>query len=250
MENFKKKRIEKKIKKIGTLAGSLPSGWRQQLDDQEKEPYFNDLLEFLEKEYFAGGESSGLIYPKFDFIYRALQEVDFDQVRVVILGQDPYHGPGQAIGLSFGVPNQFFPKPPSLKNIFKEISGDLGVSINPKNSELSHWAKEGVLLLNSVLTVRANQAFSHRDKGWEIFTNRVIEVLSAREKPVVFILWGASARSKKILINQARHSVIESAHPSPLSASRGFLGSKPFSKANKILVEKLGLKPIHWEKTF
>jgi uracil-DNA glycosylase len=223
----------------------LPHGWRQRITGELGKAYFSELKLFLKGEI----DSKTLVYPQPENILRALQDVDFENVKVVILGQDPYHGSGQALGRSFAVPNGHFPKPPSLKNIFKEIESDLGQKIEPQYSDLSGWAKQGVLLLNSVLTVRADEPFSHREKGWEQFTDHLICELSKREKPIVFILWGAAARNKKDLIDLERHFVVESAHPSPLSASRGFLGSKPFSKTNQILVKKLGLSPIQWEKT-
>ncbi len=172
-----------------------------------------------------------------------------DAVRVVILGQDPYHGPGQAIGMSFAVPNALQPKPPSLKNIFKELESDLATRIDPARSDLSGWAAQGVLLLNSVLTVEAGEPLSHRDQGWEKFTDHVMEILNRRERGIVFVLWGAAAQKKKTMIDLSRHVVIESVHPSPLSAHRGFFGSKPFSKANEALTSRLGMPAIDWSRT-
>ncbi len=185
---------------------------------------------------------------------RALSSVDYSKVRVVILGQDPYHGASpdgvpQALGLSFAVPNDFKPKPPSLRNIFKELRSDLGCEIDMSESDLTGWADQGVLLLNTLLTVRAGEAFSHEGRGWEIFTDRIIELLALREEPIVFVLWGAAAQKKKAEIlraSESRHFIIESAHPSPLSASRGFLGSRPFSTTNQFLTDKLGVAPIDW----
>jgi len=174
--------------------------------------------------------------------------VDYPDVKVVILGQDPYHGDGQAIGLSFAVPNSLRLKPPSLQNIFKEIASDLGVSMNLSHSDLSGWVSQGVLLLNSVLTVRKDQAFSHRGKGWEIFTDKVISLLNDRLEPIVFLLWGAAAQKKVELISNSQHFILKSAHPSPLSAHNGFFGSRHFSQTNKIL-QDLNLGAINWSKT-
>ncbi len=224
---------------------NLPPAWRTHLCGEAEQEYFKKLTRFLVAEY----KTKKRIYPEREWILRALQKVDYDQVKVVILGQDPYHGEGQAIGLSFAVPNQLFPKPPSLMNIFKEIKTDLGVEIPRKNSDLTGWVEQGVLLLNTVLTVRHAQAFSHRDMGWEHFTDCVIRKLNERVAPVIFILWGAAAQKKKLLITSPQHFILESAHPSPLSASRGFLGSRPFSKVNEILLKKLKQAPIDWAKT-
>jgi uracil-DNA glycosylase len=177
-----------------------------------------------------------------------LREVDFDRVNVVILGQDPYHGPGQAIGLSFAVPNDLRPKPPSLVNISKEIAADLGQSLQGYGSDLSGWVEQGVLLFNTVLTVRAAEAFSHRKQGWETFTDEIIRQLDERDAPMVFLLWGAAAIKKKDLLKSGRHVVLESVHPSPLSAHRGFFGCKHFSKANAALGQ-FGRPPINWTRT-
>jgi len=214
---------------------NLPQGWKTLLSQEAQQSYFKNLTKFLVNEY----NSKKVIHPERSKVLRALQELDYDQVKVVILGQDPYHGADQAIGLSFGVPNALQPKPPSLQNIFKELQADLGLSVPLGQSDLTGWVQQGVLLLNTVLTVRHAQAFSHRDKGWEQFTDRVIERLNERENPVVFLLWGAAAQKKKILITSRQHIIIESAHPSPLSAYRGFFGSKPFSKINDILVKRV-----------
>lgn len=223
---------------------NLPEGWRAHLAEEASKTYFQDLTQFLRKEYQAGQ----VVFPARDNVLRAIQSIDLDKVRVVILGQDPYHGPGQAIGWCFAVPNTLKPKPPSLTNIFKEIQDDLGKPVDFLKSELTHWVSQGVLLLNTVLTVRQGQAHSHKEKGWEVFTDKIISLLNARTEPVVFILWGAPARKKKALITSRHHRIIESPHPSPLSAYAGFFGSKPFSKANAILKE-LGHAPIDWEKT-
>lgn len=221
----------------------LPEGWKGYLTAEKEKPYFKSLVRFLKDEYSA----KKMIYPQRSNIFKALQAVDYTKVKVVILGQDPYHGKDQAIGLSFAVPNELFPKPPSLQNIFKELADDLSIKVPEGKSDLSGWAEQGVLLLNAVLTVRAAQAFSHRDKGWENFTDRIIEILNERTDPVIFILWGSAAQKKKTLITNKQHFIIESAHPSPLSAYRGFFGSKPFSKVNQILT-KLGKTPIDWAK--
>lgn len=224
---------------------NLPPTWKEHLAPELKQPYFKSLSSFLIAEHKAKKK----IFPQSSWVLRALQMVDYGDVKVVILGQDPYHGEGQATGLSFGVSNEVLPKPPSLINIFKELKADLGIEVPRDKSDLTGWAKQGVLLLNAVLTVRQAQAFSHRDKGWEHFTDKVIAELNARKKPVIFILWGSAAQKKKALITNRWHYIIESAHPSPLSAHRGFFGSRPFSKVNEILVKKLGQKPIDWACT-
>lgn len=223
---------------------NLPPGWRSLLSDEAKKPYFCALSAFLRDEY-RGKEQ---IFPPRDRVLRALQSVDYPDVKAVILGQDPYHGEGQAVGLCFAVPNALRIKPPSLVNIFKEIEADLGKKVDRSGSELCDWVKNGVLLLNTVLTVRRAQAFSHRDRGWEIFTDRILSLLNDREEPIVFVLWGAPARKKRELLTNRHHRIIESPHPSPLSASKGFFGSRPFSKVNKLLLE-MGKTPIPWEST-
>jgi uracil-DNA glycosylase len=222
---------------------NLPPRWRELLKAESDQPYFKNLTNFLRFEAHA----KKIIYPERSRILRALQLVDYDQVRVVILGQDPYHGPRQAVGLSFAVPNDLFPKPPSLQNIFKEISADLQLQMNPKASELTGWARQGVLLLNTALTVEAGQAFSHRNRGWETFTDKIIQQLSHRQRPIVFLLWGAAAHSKASLIDPQKHFILKAAHPSPLSASKGFFGCKHFSKTNEILTEKLHENSIDWK---
>lgn len=223
---------------------NLPLHWRDRLQSEAEQPYFKALSKFLVSEY----QAKRSIFPQRHWVLRALQMVDFDRVKVVILGQDPYHGEGQAIGLSFGVPNELLPKPPSLQNIFKELKADLGIEVPRDQSDLTGWAEQGVLLLNAVLTVRQAQAFSHRDQGWERFTDRVIALLNEREEPMIFVLWGAAAQKKKALITNRQHFILESAHPSPLSAHRGFLGSRPFSKINELLTKKMGSKPIDWSR--
>jgi uracil-DNA glycosylase len=233
------------LERAASFPENLPPGWKSRLSAEREKDYFRKLARFLQEEYRA----KRTIYPPRPLILRALQTVDYEKVKVVILGQDPYHGPGQAIGLSFAVPNELNPKPPSLTNLFKEISSDLGVDMTGKGSDLSGWADQGVLLLNTVLTVRASQAFSHREAGWEPFTDRVIQTLNERERPVVFILWGAAAQKKKALITSSRHFFLESPHPSPLSASRGFFGCRHFSQANAILRDRIGTQPIDWTRT-
>jgi uracil-DNA glycosylase len=223
---------------------SLPPGWSERLSQEWGKPYFRELQGFLQMER----NLSVPIYPAATHVFRALQSLDFEKVRVVILGQDPYHGPGQAVGLSFAVPEEHRPKPPSLVNIFKEIASDLKVTPDLSKSELLGWVDQGVLLLNTVLTVRANEAFSHRKKGWEIFTDRILTELGARREPLVFVLWGAAAFKKRELIAGRSHLILESAHPSPLSAHRGFWGSKPFSKTNDWLISR-GLEPIDWMRS-
>ena len=203
--------------------------WDIVLKDEFKKEYFKKLGIFVKSEY-----KNKTIFPPYQNIFDALRFTDYDEVKVVILGQDPYHGLGEAHGLSFSV-KEGVPMPPSLQNIFKELKNDLG--IERKNSDLTSWAKEGILLLNSIMTVEKDKPLSHKDKGWEIFTDTIISKLNDRTDPVIFVLWGSFARSKKELITNKQHKIIESVHPSPLSANRGFFGSKPFSKINKYLKE-------------
>ena len=212
--------------------------WDEYLSDEYKQEYFKELLEFVKNEY-----KTKTIYPKQNEVFNAFRYTDYDDLKVVILGQDPYHGPNQAEGLSFSVSNEVL-KPPSLKNIFKELESDLGIPF-PKANSLKPWAKQGVLLLNAVLTVEEHRPTSHKDKGWEHFTDDVIKIINEKSEPVVFILWGAYARAKKELITNKKHLVIESAHPSPFSARNGFFGSKPFSKTNEFL-KKNNIKEIDW----
>ena len=213
--------------------------WAELLDDELQEPYYQELRQFLIGEY-----RTQKIFPNMYDIFNALHFTSYAATKVVILGQDPYHEPGQAHGLSFSVlPN--VPPPPSLINIFKELRDDLGCFM-PNNGCLKPWADQGVLLLNTVLTVRAHAANSHRGHGWEIFTDKIIRLLNEHERPIAFILWGRPARSKKSMITNSRHFVVESAHPSPLSASGGFFGSRPFSRVNKFL-ESVGEQPIDWQ---
>jgi uracil-DNA glycosylase len=216
----------------------LKNDWAPLLEQEFSKPYYLQLRKFLIEEY-----RTRTIYPDMYDIYAALHLTSFSQVKAVILGQDPYHGPGQAHGLSFSV-KPGIPIPPSLQNIYKELHDDLGCPI-PNHGYLQKWAEQGVLLLNAVLTVRAGIPNSHRGKGWEIFTNKVISVLNEREQPVVFILWGKNAQEKLELIDTSKHFIIQSAHPSPFSAHRGFFGSRPFSKANAFL-KKIGVEEIDW----
>ena len=220
------------------MAVNIGNDCDELLAEEFKKEYYLKLREFLKAEY-----GSRVIYPGMYDIFNALKAAPYSKVRVVILGQDPYHEPGQAHGMCFSV-RPGVPLPPSLQNIYKELYSDLG--IEPSNSGyLMRWAEQGVLLLNTVLTVRAHQANSHRGKGWEQLTDRVIELLNDREQPMVFMLWGANARSKKALITNPKHLIIESAHPSPLSAHGGFFGSRPFSRCNAFLA-KNGMEPIDW----
>ncbi|MDG5471098.1 uracil-DNA glycosylase [Jeotgalibacillus sp. ET6] len=216
----------------------LKNDWQPLLEKEFAKPYYLELREFLKEEY-----TNETVYPPMDQIYQALQNTPFSKVKVVILGQDPYHGPGQAHGLSFSVKTGV-KIPPSLRNIYKEMQQDIGLAI-PRNGNLEKWTKEGVLLLNTVLTVRHGEANSHRKKGWETLTNEIISLIGSREKPAVFILWGKPAEAKRELINEEIHCVLTSPHPSPLSASRGFFGSSPFSKANAFLREK-GIPEVDW----
>lgn len=211
--------------------------WDVVLEKEMKKDYFKDLGRFVKNEY-----QSKIIYPEYKNIFNALKITDYNEVKVVILGQDPYHGENEAHGLSFSV-REGVKRPPSLHNIFKELKEDIGV--NREKNDLSDWADQGVLLLNSVLTVQKDTPLSHRGHGWEIFTDNIIRYLNARKTPIVFILWGGYARSKKDLITNPIHHIIESAHPSPLSASRGFFGSKPFSKTNAYLKQD-GFTEIKW----
>ena len=211
--------------------------WDEILEDEFKKDYFKELVSFLNEE-----NKTKIIFPEEKNLFRSLKLTDYDDVKVVILGQDPYHGEGEANGLCFSV-NPNVKTPPSLQNIFKELKSDL--NIERTNTDLSDWAEQGILLLNAVLTVEKDKAFSHRGKGWEIFTDKIIEKLNEKEDGVVFVLWGNAARSKKILLTNKIHKVVESAHPSPLSYSRGFKDSKPFSKINKLL-QSIGKDEIKW----
>lgn len=220
---------------------NIGNSWDDILKGEFDKEYYLKLREFLKKEY-----STRIIYPDMYDIFNALKFTAYEDVKAVILGQDPYHQPGQAHGLCFSV-KKGVPKPPSLVNIFEELESDLGIR-PPNHGNLEEWANNGVLLLNTVLTVRKDMANSHRGRGWEVFTDRVIELLNRREKPMVFILWGGNAKAKESLITSPQHCVIKGAHPSPLSAYRGFWGGKYFSRTNEFL-EKTGQKPVDWRIT-
>ncbi len=217
----------------------LEAGWKAVLRDEFDKPYMRQLSEFLRQEKAAGK----VVFPPGPLIFNALNSTPLDQVKVVILGQDPYHGPGQAHGLCFSV-QPGVPTPPSLQNIYKELKRDLNIDI-PRHGYLQHWAEQGVLLLNTSLTVEQGNAGSHAAKGWQPFTDRIIEVVSARRPHLVFLLWGSHAQGKQKLIDATKHLVLKSAHPSPLSAHRGFNGNGHFSRTNKYLQQQ-GLEPIDW----
>jgi len=215
----------------------INKNWDIVLKEEVKKPYFRDLGIFVKNEY-----KSKICFPAYVDIFNAFRYTDYNDVKVVILGQDPYHGDREAHGLSFSVHDDVR-RPPSLQNILKELENDLGIKRDGNN--LTDWAKQGVFLLNSIMSVIKDRPLSHKDKGWEIFTDAVISKLNERETPVVFVLWGSYARSKKVLITNPKHLVLESVHPSPLSAHRGFFGSKPFSKINNFL-EKNNIEKINW----
>ena len=217
----------------------LKNDWKIYLESEFQKDYYIKLRKFLVTEY-----NSNIVYPKMYDVFNALHFTPYENVKVVILGQDPYHGPNQSHGLSFSV-NPGVKAPPSLVNIYKELNSDLDCYI-PNNGYLKKWADQGVLLLNTVLTVRDGEANSHRKKGWEEFTTKIIEVLNEKEMPIVFILWGNNAISKTNLITNPKHHIIKSVHPSPLSASRGFFGSKPFSQTNDFLISTKQT-PIDWQ---
>ncbi len=216
----------------------IDNSWDEMLEDEFQKEYYLKLRAFLAKEYRAR-----TVYPDMYDIFNALRYTSYEDVKVVIIGQDPYHGPGQAHGLSFSV-KKGIEQPPSLKNIFKEIQDDLGIA-PPNHGELIKWAQQGVLLLNAVLTVRAGEANSHKGMGWEHFTDKIISLLNQRQQPMVFLLWGANARQKKLLITNPNHKILETVHPSPLSAYNGFFGCKHFSAANEFL-KASGQSPIDW----
>ncbi|HEX6740257.1 MAG TPA: uracil-DNA glycosylase [Sphingomicrobium sp.] len=224
---------------MATQEIKLESGWRERLKGEFDQPYMADLKRFL----VAERERGRRIFPKGSEWFRALDLTPLEQVRVVILGQDPYHGEGQAHGLCFSV-QPGVQQPPSLVNIFKELHSDLGIC-PARHGLLDHWARQGVLLLNSVLTVEMGRAASHRDRGWERFTDAIIAQVNARAEPVVFLLWGSYAQKKAAFVDQSRHLVLKAPHPSPLSAHSGFFGCRHFSKANAFL-ESRGLPPIDW----
>lgn len=216
----------------------IEASWKSRLAQEFEEPYFKELTDFIRHEY-----TTKQIFPPGKMIFHAFDQSPFDQTKVIILGQDPYHGPGQAHGLCFSVPEDI-DMPPSLQNIFREIAQDLGIP-SPTNGNLDRWARQGVLLLNATLTVQANRAGSHQNKGWERFTDQVIKLLAQEKNHLVFILWGSFAIKKGEFIDRKRHLVLTSPHPSPLSSYRGFFGNKHFSKTNSYLTEN-GLTPINW----
>lgn len=221
------------------MSVKLGNDWDELLKDEFKKEYYLKLREFLIEEY-----KTKTVYPVKEDIFNAFKLTALEDTKIVILGQDPYHGEGQSHGLSFSV-KKGIKIPPSLRNIYKELNSDLGYTI-ANNGYLKSWADQGVLLLNTSLTVIGSEANSHSKIGWQIFTDKVIEILNKREKPIVFILWGNNAKSKELLITNKNHFIIKSVHPSPLSASRGFFGSKPFSKTNEFL-KSIGEKPIDWQ---
>lgn len=218
----------------------IEAGWKKVLYEEFAQPYFQELKAFLVQEK----QSGQVVYPPGKLIFNAFNTTPFDEVKVVILGQDPYHGQGQAHGLSFSVPRGIAP-PPSLKNIYKELAEDIGITI-PTHGNLESWAGQGVLLLNSMLTVRARQAGSHQGKGWEQFTTAAIKALNDHREGLVFLLWGRYAQVKGEVIDPSRHYILKAAHPSPFSAYNGFMGCKHFSKTNEIL-EKQGKTPVNWQ---
>lgn len=217
----------------------INKNWDIVLKDELNKDYFKKLGVFVKNEY-----KNKICYPQYKDIFNALRYTDYDEVKVVILGQDPYHGENEAHGLSFSVRDDV-KRRPSLNNIFKELESDLG--IKKTNNDLTNWAKQGVLLLNSIMSVVKDTPLSHKEKGWEIFTDNIIKLLNEKEQPIVFILWGGYARNKKKLITNKNHYIVESVHPSPLSAYNGFFGSKPFSKTNNFLISK-NITPIDWSK--
>ena len=219
----------------------MEPSWKAVLKNEFTKPYFQQVVTFLKTEKAAGK----IIYPPGALIFNAFNQTPFSKLKVVILGQDPYHGPGQAHGLSFSVPNGIKP-PPSLVNIFKEIESDIGVAMPLQYGNLTRWAEQGVLLLNAALTVRANEPFSHANFGWADFTDAVIQKISDEKTGIIFLLWGKFAQAKQIFIDETRHFVLKAAHPSPFSAHTGFFGCKHFSKTNEFLV-KQGFSPIDWK---
>lgn len=220
---------------------NLSGEWRAVLQEEASKEYYKRLMEFLDHEY-----ASAIVYPEKKAVFSALEATGFDDVKVVIIGQDPYHGKEQAHGMSFSV-QKGMKVPPSLKNIYKELQEDLGIE-PVQHGFLMEWAQQGVLLLNTVLTVREGQANSHKGKGWEHFTDKIIQTLNGREKPVIFILWGNHAEQKENMITNTQHAIIKSPHPSPFSAHKGFFGSRPFSRVNDILKEN-GEGTIDWRLT-
>ena len=224
--------------KISTLEVKIASDWKALLAEEFSKPYFEELTRFVKEEY-----ATRRIYPRGSNIFRAFDKCPLDKLKVVIIGQDPYHGPGQAHGLCFSV-DEGVPHPPSLQNIFKEVAADIGTPI-PTSGNLDRWAEQGVLLLNAVLTVREDEAASHAGKGWEQFTDAVVRKIAERKRGVVYLLWGSYAQKKGAIANPAENCILKAVHPSPLSAYRGFLGCKHFSKANEYLIST-GQTPINW----
>ncbi len=222
-----------------TIAATLPASWQPALGRELTQPYMQSLLAFLQQEEAQGKT----IFPPAPLIFNAFKHTPFEKVRVVIIGQDPYHGPGQAHGLSFSVPSGTA-LPPSLRNIFKELASDLDLPM-PGSGDLTPWANQGVLLLNAILTVEMAQAGAHQNRGWELFTDAAIAALNTEKTGLVFVLWGSYAQKKGALIDPSRHLILQSAHPSPLSAHRGFFGSRPFSAINAHLLRQ-GQTPIEW----
>lgn len=218
----------------------IEQGWKDELKEEFDEPYFREIVQFIKAERLAGKT----VYPPGPLIFHAFDRTPFHKVKVVILGQDPYHGAGQAHGLCFSV-NRGIKPPPSLVNIFKEIRSDLGIRFSGAHGDLTHWADQGVLLLNASLTVRAGEPMSHADIGWSRFTDSVIRRISEKKAHVVFLLWGRFAQEKEALIDSAKHFILKAAHPSPFSADKGFFGCRHFSRTNEILV-KTGSDPIDW----
>lgn len=224
---------------MNKIEPNIEESWRKVLIESFNTDYFNELKDFIIEE-----KKQHIVYPPGSLIFNAFNLTPFDKVKVVLLGQDPYHGKGQAHGLCFSVPKGITP-PPSLINIFKELNKDLGINI-PNHGNLQKWAKQGILLLNAILTVRANQAGSHQNKGWEVFTDNVISELSEKHNGLIFLLWGNYAQAKEILIDPSRHYILKAAHPSPFSAGKGFFGCNHFSKTNEIL-KKLNKTEIDWD---
>ncbi len=219
----------------------IEPGWKEVLKDEFSKPYFERIVHFLKTEKMAGKT----IYPPGPLIFNAFEQTPFNQVKVVIIGQDPYHGPRQAHGLCFSVQEGVKP-PPSLVNIYKEIQSDTGISMTLDKGDLTSWAKQGVLLLNAALTVRANEPFSHSQIGWSEFTDAVIRKIDREKEGVVFLLWGKFAQEKQLLIDSTKHHVLKAAHPSPFSADKGFFGCKHFSQTNELLQQQ-GKDPINWK---
>ncbi len=220
----------------------IEASWKEMLKQEFTKPFFLQVATHLKTERATGA----LVYPPGQLIFNAFNTTPFDKVKVVILGQDPYHGPGQAMGLSFSVPDGV-PPPPSLGNIYKELHADIGIPI-PKTGNLTKWAKQGVFLLNAILTVRSNEPASHAKIGWMDFTDAVIRKISDEKKGVVFLLWGKFAQEKQVLIDETKHTVLKASHPSPFSADKGFFGCRHFSKTNEVLM-KQGIEPIDWDPT-